>query len=66
MSGGGVGGMMNPPGWMRIPAGVADERDAGVGAVVADVMRRVPWRVGHLELAAAFGDALAAFQHDQR
>ena len=66
MSGGGVGGRTKPPGLKPDAGRVADERDAGVGAEVADVVRGVPGRVGDLEVAAAAADPLAALQDDQR
>ena len=40
-----------------MPASVADERDAARAIEIADVMRRVPGRVGDVELAAAGVDA---------
>ena len=65
MSGGGVGGMMKPPGLQPHAGGVADERDPGVGAEIAHVMRRVARRVGDVEIAAAGRDPLAAAQDVQ-
>ena len=65
MSGGGVGGMTNRARLEPDAGGVADERDAGVGVEVADVVRRVSRRVGHVEVAAAGGEALAAAQDDE-
>jgi hypothetical protein len=50
MSGGGVGGSTNPRSARRMPAGVADERHAAVGVVVADVMRRMSRRIRDVEI----------------
>src|SRR5206468_3353768 len=40
--------------------GVADERDAAVGVVIADVMRRMARRIRHVEIPGASGESLAA------